>query len=148
MNFSPPAFFMASSKSSLWEEKVKPNRRAPHLATWVGAGFAAGGVPLGCAGSTKGNGGCTLVFGCPLVAGEVQGQRVAGLKYCSPIGWGVPGALRSAPFSNSVWGSCRCYISRLAYFACSSMNSRRGGTSSPISMEKILSASAALLTVT
>ena len=40
------------------------------------------------------------------------------------------------------------YTSIRAYFAFFSMNSRRGGTSSPISMEKIWSATAALSIVT
>ena len=40
------------------------------------------------------------------------------------------------------------YASILAYFACCSMNSLRGSTSSPISIEKILSASAAFSMVT
>ncbi len=40
------------------------------------------------------------------------------------------------------------YTSRFAYFAWSSMNCRRGGTSSPISMLKMRSASAALVMVT
>jgi hypothetical protein len=40
------------------------------------------------------------------------------------------------------------YASMLAYLAFFSMNSRRGGTSSPMSMEKMRSASAALSKVT
>src|SRR5690554_4685739 len=36
------------------------------------------------------------------------------------------------------------YTSRRAYFACDSINSRRGATSSPMSMENTRSASAAL----
>lgn len=82
-----------------------------------------------------------------LIAFFVNGQRRRGRQapdfeisiYCKGMFLGVQ---RKNLFSTQI------YASMLAYLALRSIKSRRGGTSSPISMEKIRSASVALSMVT
>ena len=71
---------------------------------------------------------------------EPPPPKVTGLRHSSANARGGPGDSRC---------SARCaHASMLAYLALASMNSRRGGTSSPMSMEKMLSLSAAFSMVT
>ena len=68
---------------------MSPNRCAFPSGNVGWYGFHRGGRTVRVRGEHEREWGCTLVFGWPLVEGDAQGQRVARLTYCSPIGRGV-----------------------------------------------------------